>query len=232
MALWFATAHVIAAGPRRCSRPTKPPLRSYLSMLAGIVVNVFVFAAVLAKFQSPQKDLVWSTKGVMAKRDGVPTLLVRVGNLRRHTLYNPDHTLVDLLSRHVTAEGEGFMKKEEVEVMQPATISGVHTIACAVDKQSPLFPILQTSRFVHAPCWARRARAASVRTATKTTTIGGSIPTTPRRAVPVASARHIHGAGSRVRRGAVLAHHVHGRVAEWARRGSRTLSAWMRAAGR
>ena len=151
LALRFATAHVIAGGPAEVL-PTNEAGRfvSYLSMLAGIVVNVFVFAAVLAKFQSPQKDLVWSTKGVMAKRDGVPTLLVRVGNLRCHTLYNPTIRCT-LLSRHVTAEGEGFMKKEEVEVMQPATISGVHTIACAVDKQSPLFPILQTSRFVHCP---------------------------------------------------------------------------------
>ena len=151
LALRFATAHVITGAPAEVL-PTTEAGRfvSYLSMLAGVVVNVFVFAAVVAKFQSPQKDLVWSTKGVMAKRDGVPTLLVRVGNLRCHTLYNPTIRCT-LLSRHVTAEGEGFMKKETVEVMQPATVSGVHTIACAVDKQSPLFPILQTSRFVHCP---------------------------------------------------------------------------------
>ena len=43
------------------------------------------------------------------------------------------------------------MKKEVVEVMQPATISGVHTIACAVNRKSPLFPILKTSRFVKCP---------------------------------------------------------------------------------
>jgi glutathione S-transferase len=151
LALRFATAHVITGSPAEVL-PTTEAGRfvSYLSMLAGVVVNVFVFAAVVAKFQSPQKDLVWSTKGVMAKRDGVPTLLVRVGNLRCHTLYNPTIRCT-LLSRHVTAEGEGFMKKETVEVMQPATVSGVHTIACAVDKRSPLFPILQTSRFVHCP---------------------------------------------------------------------------------
>ncbi len=119
-------------------------------MLVGVGVNVFVFAAVVAKFQSPQKDLVWSTRGVITKRDDVSTLLIRVGNLRCHTLYNPTIRCT-LLSRHVTKEGEGFMKKEVVEVMQPATISGVHTIACAVNRKSPLFPILKTSWFVKCP---------------------------------------------------------------------------------
>jgi hypothetical protein len=79
-------------------------------MLLGVVVNVFVFTAVLAKFQAPQVDLVWSGKAVMTRRDGVPTLLIRVGNLKAHTLYNPTIRLT-LLSRHVTEEGEGFMKK-------------------------------------------------------------------------------------------------------------------------
>lgn len=151
LALRFAAAHVIT-GSSASILPVDDIgyLVAYLSMLVGVVVNVFVFAAVVAKFQSPQKDLVWSTRGVITKRDDVPTLLIRVGNLRCHTLYNPTIRCT-LLSRHVTKEGEGFMKKEVVEVMQPATISGVHTIACAVNRKSPLFPILKTSRFVKCP---------------------------------------------------------------------------------
>ena len=39
------------------------------------------------------------------------------------------------------------MKKEYVEVSQPATISGVHTIACSLKPDSPLFPILRTEKF-------------------------------------------------------------------------------------
>ena len=65
----------------------------------------------------------------MSRRDGTPTLMLRVGNLRCHTLYNPIIRCT-LLSRHVTSEGEGYMKKEAVQVMQPATVSGVHTVAC------------------------------------------------------------------------------------------------------
>ena len=78
---------------------------AYLSIMLGVVLNLFVFSAVLAKFQSPQKDLVWSTRAVMTRRDGVPVLCVRVGNLRCHTLYNCV-IRVTLLRRHVTTEGE------------------------------------------------------------------------------------------------------------------------------
>jgi hypothetical protein len=70
-----------------------------------------------------------------------------VGNLRCHTLYNPA-IRVTLLSRHVTTEGEGFMQKEDVECMQPATISGVHTIACPVVRESPLYEVFSRSKTV------------------------------------------------------------------------------------
>ena len=144
-----AASHVITGGPGSVV-PTDDAghFVSHLSMLVGVVVNVFVFAAVVAKFQSPQKDLVWSTRAVMSRRDGTPTLMLRVGNLRCHTLYNPVIRCT-LLSRHVTSEGEGYMKKEAVQVMQPATVSGVHTVACAVSPDSPLFPILKTPKFAH-----------------------------------------------------------------------------------
>ena len=149
LSLRFAASHVITGGPGSVV-PTDDSghFVSHLSMLVGVVVNVFVFAAVVAKFQSPQKDLVWSTRAVMSRRDGTPTLMLRVGNLRCHTLYNPVIRCT-LLSRHVTSEGEGYMKKEAVQVMQPATVSGVHTVACAVSPDSPLFPILKTPKFAH-----------------------------------------------------------------------------------
>jgi hypothetical protein len=112
-----------------------------VGQLCGVLVNVFVFAAVMAKFQAPQADLVWSGQAVITRRDGVPTLLARVGNLRCHTLYNPTIRLT-LLRRNVTEEGEGYMQKLECDVVQPATISGVHTIAHSIDEASPLHSVV------------------------------------------------------------------------------------------
>ena len=81
---------------------------SWLQIALGLLVNVFVFSVVVAKFQAPQSDLVWSEGCVILSRDGVPHLLMRVGNLRCHTLYSPRIRLT-LLRRHVTQEGESSL---------------------------------------------------------------------------------------------------------------------------
>jgi hypothetical protein len=47
--------------------------------VVGVMLNVFVFAVVVAKFQKPNSDLVWSTAAVVTERNGRPTLLIRVG---------------------------------------------------------------------------------------------------------------------------------------------------------
>ena len=70
-------------------------------------------------------------------RDGVPHLLMRVGNLRCHTLYSPRIRLT-LLRRHVTAEGESYFRRDDLAVDQPSVMSGIHTVAHAIDEESPL----------------------------------------------------------------------------------------------
>ena len=91
LCLRFAASHVITMG----SGSVVPVnswgyALSWIQMVLGLLVNVFVFSVVLAKFQAPQSDLVWTEGCVIAPRDGVPTLLMRVGNLRCHTLL-PGH---------------------------------------------------------------------------------------------------------------------------------------------
>ena len=116
LCLRFAASHVITMG----SGSVVPVnswgyALSWIQMVLGLLVNVFVFSVVLAKFQAPQSDLVWTEGCVIAPRDGVPTLLMRVGNLRCHTLYSPAIRLT-LLRRHVTREGESFFRRYELEV--------------------------------------------------------------------------------------------------------------------
>ena len=142
--LRFAAAHIITMGSGSVA-----PLGSWghvlawLQQILGLLINVFSFAVILAKFTAPQSDLVWSDGGVLRSRDGVPHLLLRVGNLRCHTLYSPSIRLT-LLRRHVTAEGEAFYMRQELEIDQPATISGVHTVAHRIDADSPLAPFLES----------------------------------------------------------------------------------------
>jgi len=136
--LRFAAAHILTM-----SEGSVVPIDrwshvlSWIMIALGLLVNVFVFSVVVAKFQAPQSDLVWSSGCVILSRDGVPHLLMRVGNLRCHTLYSPRIRLT-LLRRHVTQEGESYFRRDDLSVDQPATMSGIHTVAHAIDDGSPL----------------------------------------------------------------------------------------------
>ena len=158
--LRFAAAHVLTMSwGSVVPVDTWSHVLSWLQIALGLLVNVFVFSVVVAKFQAPQSDLVWSEGCVILSRDGVPHLLMRVGNLRCHTLYSPRIRLT-LLRRHVTQEGESYFRRDDLVgavpklisarrrgvnetcctqvVDQPATMSGIHTVAHAIDEGSPL----------------------------------------------------------------------------------------------
>jgi len=136
--LRFAAAHVLTMSwGSVVPVDTYSHILSWIQIALGLLVNVFVFSVVVAKFQAPQSDLVWSEGCVILTRDGVPHLLMRVGNLRCHTLYSPRIRLT-LLRRHVTAEGESYFRRDDLSVDQPSVMSGIHTVAHAIDDGSPL----------------------------------------------------------------------------------------------
>eukprot|EP00240_Pyramimonas_obovata_P000296 CAMPEP_0118924610 /NCGR_PEP_ID=MMETSP1169-20130426/2669_1 /TAXON_ID=36882 /ORGANISM="Pyramimonas obovata, Strain CCMP722" /LENGTH=1006 /DNA_ID=CAMNT_0006865737 /DNA_START=118 /DNA_END=3134 /DNA_ORIENTATION=+ len=139
LALRFAAAHMITIGfgPVLPLSPLAHAVASF-QQLFGMIINVFVFAAVVAKFQRPVLDLTWAKNAVVLKRDNRPALLIRVANLRCHTLYNPNLRLT-MLTRWETAEGESYVRKVALEVLNPATIAGVHTITHVIHENTPLW---------------------------------------------------------------------------------------------
>ncbi|QDZ22150.1 inward rectifying potassium channel transporter [Chloropicon primus] len=111
-----------------------------ISQLLGIMINVFVFAAVMAKFQSPRADIIFSDKICLFTRDGVRHLCLRVGNLRCHTLYSPS-LRVFVLKEQGTSEGEDFVQSVELSVEEPGTVSGFYNITHRIDGSSPLYDL-------------------------------------------------------------------------------------------
>ena len=143
LALRFAAAHIITmASGAVVPVASIGHFVAVVQQLLGVAVNVLVLSAIIAKFQSPTADVVWSSRGVIRDRDGVPTVQFRVGNLRCNKLF-PHEISLTLLRRHVTKEGEAYSRRDELEVARPTTISGVHTVAHAVDENSPLYDLLR-----------------------------------------------------------------------------------------
>ena len=52
---------------------------SFSQQILGVILNVFIFTVVVAKFQKPHPDLVYSSNAVIYKRDGCPALVIRIG---------------------------------------------------------------------------------------------------------------------------------------------------------
>ena len=143
LALRFAAAHIITmASGAVVPVASIGHFVAVVQQLLGVAVNVLVLSAIIAKFQSPTADVVWSSRGVVRDRDGVPTVQFRVGNLRCNKLF-PHEISLTLLRRHVTKEGEAYSRRDELEVARPTTISGVHTVAHAIDENSPLYDLLR-----------------------------------------------------------------------------------------
>ena len=87
--------------------------------------------------QSPKADVVFSQSCCIFTRDGTPHLCLRLGNLRCHTLFNP-HIRLFLLRDHETAEGESFVRIQEIKIDLPGTVSGVYSVTHKIDEDSPL----------------------------------------------------------------------------------------------
>ena len=114
-----------------------------LQHVTGIVLNVFSFTIVVTKFQHPDPDIVFASSVCIAQRDGVPHLLIRLGNKRCNLIYHPEIKVIWMTPVR-TREGEQFVKAHSLDVQLPATISGVYTLAHRLDADSPLGEALKT----------------------------------------------------------------------------------------
>ena len=65
----------------------------YLGLLqqwSGIVLSVLVFTVILTKVQHPAPDITFASNCIITTRDGVPHLLIRLGNRRCNLIYHPE----------------------------------------------------------------------------------------------------------------------------------------------
>ena len=147
LALRFSSSNIVSVG-YGVVLPVddRGVLLGTFEQFVGVLVNVFVFAVVLTKFAAPSSDLVWSLYACVIERDGVPHLLLRIGNLRCHTLFQPEISLT-LICERKTREGEAYSERVPLHIKAPPpTISAMHTVAHVIDGASPLYPLYKKLR--------------------------------------------------------------------------------------
>jgi inward rectifier potassium channel len=113
-------------------------------MVAESVVSMIVTALatglVFAKFARPLGRVAFSRYAVIGPMEGVPTLMLRVGNERRNTIV--EATVHVTVSRTVrTAEGVTFYKLVDLKLVRERSpaVARSWTILHTIDAASPLF---------------------------------------------------------------------------------------------
>ena len=106
-------------------------------IFVGILLNLLVFGVVFQKFSLPKSSFILSEVCCMYTRNGVDTLVFRVGNSRGSVVYNVKVRVV-LMRTMRSEEGEGHLDFVELEVFNPPFFFGSWNVTHVVDARSPL----------------------------------------------------------------------------------------------
>jgi inward rectifier potassium channel len=111
-------------------------LESFLGLLAVALMAGLAFA----KFSRPSARVLFSRYAVIGRRDGVPSLLLRMANAR-HSAIAEAHVRLALARDEVTVEGEEIRRFHELVLVRDWTplFALTWTIVHRIDESSPLF---------------------------------------------------------------------------------------------
>lgn len=111
-----------------------------LESLVGIAFAAVITGIVFAKFARPRARIMFSRNVVIAMRDGVPALMLRVANERRNHVVEAQARLA-LMRNEVTKEGEPIRKVLDLPLVrsqQPSFIL-TWTVIHPITPDSPLY---------------------------------------------------------------------------------------------
>jgi inward rectifier potassium channel len=111
-----------------------------IESITGIVVIAIITGLVFTKFARPNARVAFSTFAVIMKREGKPTLVFRIGNMRSNVIVNTEIRVTCAMSK-LTAEGETYYKVHDLELVR-SRMNGLGrgwTVQHVIDEKSPLF---------------------------------------------------------------------------------------------
>jgi inward rectifier potassium channel len=117
-----------------------------IEALIGLVGLAMTTALMFSKFSRPQARVVFSRFAVITVREGVPSLMLRLGNERRTGLVEAQLRLV-LVREETTAEGERFRRITELPLVRAnsAMFALSWTVIHRIDDKSPLAGVTSES---------------------------------------------------------------------------------------
>ncbi len=106
----------------------------------GLVSLALATGIVFSKFARPRAGILFSNRAVIAERNGVPCLMLRVANSRGSDIADASIRVTALLSE-VTAEGESMRRFHDLVLLRDKSplLLMSWLVVHPIDRQSPLF---------------------------------------------------------------------------------------------
>ncbi len=107
--------------------------------VAGLLLTAIATGIVFVKFSQTRGKILFSERVAIGPLDGVPTLMLRLGNERNNSIYDADMRLTLIRTRR-TAEGLAFYQNEDLKLVKDRapTLSQSWMMQHRIDATSPL----------------------------------------------------------------------------------------------
>jgi inward rectifier potassium channel len=115
-------------------------LITMLEIMVGLFGVAVITGLIFVRFSRPTARMHFSKVAVIAPFDGVPTLMIRVANLRHQAMVEPQFRMI-LLRSTVTAEGDDMRRFSSLQLQFDRLIAfpAVLTLRHVIDVESPLY---------------------------------------------------------------------------------------------
>ncbi|MEP6968488.1 MAG: ion channel [Pseudomonadota bacterium] len=108
-------------------------------IICGMAFTAIMTGLVFVRFSKPRARIIYADNPVITRYNGVPTLMIRIGN-GRMTMLTDTHLRLSALIREMTREGRDYRRVHHLRItpsmaqMFPLTLTVMHQI----DPESPL----------------------------------------------------------------------------------------------
>lgn len=122
---------------------------SAVEILVGLLFTAIMTGLLFVRFSKPKPKVRYATRAVVARHNGVPTLMMRIGNAHSTMLYDVEVAL-NTLARSVSEEGYQHVSVVEMTLLRPRipVFAILYTIMHTIDEASPLHGLVSGSREV------------------------------------------------------------------------------------
>lgn len=119
---------------------------SAIEILVGLLFTAIMTGLLFVRFSKPKAKVQYATRAVITPHNGVPTLMLRIGNARNTLLHDVSLSL-HALARTTSTEGFQHVAVVDLPLLRPRipVFAILYTIMHAIDEASPLYDLAATA---------------------------------------------------------------------------------------